>query len=101
MSPYGAFDMAGEVDQWTEDLGVSSFRGIDGGSFFYTASPTQSSSHAHDSPGVEASNIGFRVASIPEPSTGSPVALAGIGIVGLVWSRRRSAMRVSKEPAPE
>ena len=89
-SPYGAFDMAGNVFQWNEALFFGSFRGLRGGSYNYRASYyLQSSGRDSTNPTVEGDYIGFRVASvpgIPEPSTGALAVIAG---AMLWWWRKR------------
>ena len=69
-SPYGTFDQGGNVWEWNEAILQASYRGIRGGSFFET-DPTM---HAGDRAGYhlprnEYSNVGFRVAAVPEPGT--------------------------------
>ena len=86
-SPSGAFDMAGNVFQWNEALIVLS-RGLRGGSFNIIPTFLQSSQGGGNHPTVTNNNIGFRVASIPEPST---FALAAIGFMALAWRLRRRA----------
>ena len=85
-SPYGAFDMGGNVYQWNETL-VGSSRGLRGGAFDSFAFLLQSSLRTNSfSPSDVFSNIGFRVAETPEPSTGVLAVIAG-GM--LLWWRKR------------
>ena len=84
-SPYGAFDMAGNIDQFNEDLIIAGNRGLRGGSFL-TASwlELQSSFRNYNQPSHGVSDIGFRLASVanvPEPSTGVLAVIAG----GMLW----------------
>ncbi len=84
-SPYGAFDMAGNVFQWNEALISGSFRGLRGGSFNDGSSYLRSSYRAYVNPSGEGLSIGFRVASVPEPSTGVLAVIA----CGLMWVLRK------------
>ena len=69
-SPYGAFDMAGNLWNWSETLIASPyFRGIRGGEFDDNSAPLLSSYRVSTDPGGVGYGIGFRVASIPEPSS--------------------------------
>ena len=90
-SPYGAYDMGGDVFQWNEALiGTFPFRGLRG-ALWYDYSTTLASSYRSDvgDPTREGFGIGFRVASIvPEPST---FALAAFGFIALAWRLRRRA----------
>jgi formylglycine-generating enzyme required for sulfatase activity len=95
-SPYGAFDMGGNVDQWNETSISGSFRGLRGGSFDGSSDSLQFSNRLGSTPAEEASFWGFRVANIPggfvpEPSTGVLAALA----CGLLWWKRKSFRRVA------
>ncbi len=80
-SPYGAFDMGGDVNQWNEDLNGPSPRGVRGGfvgdASFYMLSTFRSAASSTD----ENASIGFRVAMVPEPSS---IVLAAFGFVGLL-----------------
>jgi formylglycine-generating enzyme len=80
-SPYGAFDMGGDVFQWNETL-ISSNRGMRGGWWALNSVYLASSSRVSIVPTSETSEIGFRVALVPEPST---AVLASIAC-GLMWA---------------
>ena len=84
-SPYGAFDMGGDVYQWNEALIIPSFRGLRGGPFNQSLFPLRSSTRSLGDPTGEFSNVGFRVASVPEPSTEVLVVAA----CGLMWVLRK------------
>ncbi len=85
-SPYGAFDMNGNVWQWNEALISGSHRGLRGGPWLGSAVLLASSYRYVVVPTYKNSLIGFRVASVPEPSTGA-LAVVGCGLI--LWLRRR------------
>jgi formylglycine-generating enzyme required for sulfatase activity len=76
-SPYGTFDQGGNVWEWNEALISGSFRGIRGSSWSSPAYAMQSSLRDGPGPTVETLNLGFRVATVPEPSTLALIALGG------------------------
>ena len=89
VGPYGTFDQGGNVSEFNEggDTGVLGSlinRRLRGGTWsvgpFLMSAATQSSA----SPSVELLNIGFRVASIPEPGS---ALLGALGVAGLLLRR--------------
>jgi formylglycine-generating enzyme required for sulfatase activity len=83
-SPYGTFDQGGNAWEWTETVqGISRVQrggGIDGPDYYLGSNfrTTASASQAFNS-------TGFRIAQVPEPSTG--LLVIG-GLLGLAASRR-------------
>jgi formylglycine-generating enzyme len=78
-SPYGAFDMGGNVFQWNEaSFGPS--RGSRGGSWGANSFDLQSEVQNNGNPTGVGSSFGFRLAETPEPSS---LVLAALGFVGL------------------
>jgi formylglycine-generating enzyme len=91
-SPYGAFDMGGDVWQWNETLvdGLLGWaRVLRGGSFNDPSIGMQSSFRAIVTPETELYSYGFRVAGIltPEPST---LVMFVIGAAALLASGLRN-----------
>ena len=90
-SPYGTFDQGGNIWEWNEAdiFGDSLSRGLRGGGFgdssFSLAASTRNN---YGGPALEDPNVGFRVASIPEP--GSLVMMIGavISLLAYAWRRR-------------
>jgi sulfatase modifying factor 1 len=91
-SPYGAFDMGGNVYQWNEAIinGADGLkRAIRGG--WSDSAPSELAAFSRfsrdpstDNPGI----IGFRVAMVPEPGTG---VLVNAGLLGLAgWRSERA-----------
>ncbi len=82
-SPYGTFDMGGNVFEWNEALIYGSDRGFRGGSCS-DSHDVSSSSRGNNYPSTGDNYVGFRVASVPEPCS---LVLLGLG--GLTLMRRR------------
>ncbi|MEX2112839.1 MAG: SUMF1/EgtB/PvdO family nonheme iron enzyme, partial [Pirellulales bacterium] len=82
---YSTSDQGGNVSEWNEALISESLRGLRGGAFNFVPDHLQSPFRLANNPASEFLNIGFRVATVPEPST------AVLGIVGcaLMWVLRR------------
>lgn len=86
-SPYGTFDQGGNVMEWNEAVIDGYARGLGGGSWnSYSDALLASTRGYHPSPTDEDPNIGFRVATVPEPSTMLLLIVAAVGILGM---RRR------------
>lgn len=85
-SPYGTFDQAGNVGEWTEDMVLSSSRVIRGGPWAGPPTFNAASFRSGIIPSFESNLIGFRVASVvPEPCTGIFMLT---GVLGLLSSNR-------------
>ncbi len=91
-SPYGTFDQGGNVEELndvvTRIYDGRALRGLRGGAFNGDVQGIQASFRGGWNPLNSANSIGFRVSTVPEPS--SLIALAG-GLVGLLGMRRRRA----------
>ena len=87
VSPYGTFDQAGNVWEWTERIRTSdNSRYRIGGSWSAASSLLlASTTYAGDTepPSNENLSTGFRVASIPEPSSGLMLLMAFGGLLML------------------
>jgi sulfatase modifying factor 1 len=82
---YGTFDQGGNVWEWNETL-IGSSRGLRGGSWFGYSDNLRSDFRGVDGPAGENFDIGFRLASIPEPSS----CVVGLGIAAVMLRRRRA-----------
>ena len=94
-SPYGTFDQAGNVWEWNEALVSGSFRGLRGGSFNNNTASLQSSSRPNINP---TSGFGFRVATVPEPSTAVLAIVGMIGVATCYFTRKRSLNAKISDP---
>ncbi len=82
---FGTADQAGNVLEWTDEISGSS-RTVRGGSFSTTAFGLQSSYAFNNvTPTLESFGVGFRVASVPEPTSLLLTMLAG----GVMLARRK------------
>jgi formylglycine-generating enzyme len=93
LSPYGTMGQGGNVFEWMEssldgsNSSASADRTVRGGNAFFPESDLRSSFRAYGAPELGASTFGFRVASVPEPSTYALLLMTGAG--ALWWARRR------------
>lgn len=83
---YGTADQGGNVAEWNEFLFSATTRGVRGGSFESTAPYLGTWTNSGSPPIFELPAIGFRVATVPEPST---YVLALLGGAFLLWRRAR------------
>jgi formylglycine-generating enzyme len=94
-SPYGTFDQGGNVMEWNDTIIWSvlwgSARGLRGGSYIDDVGCIGSYYRINvgGPPTDEYYDLGFRVASVPEP--GSLIMLAGIALTALLYFWRKRA----------
>ena len=92
LSPYGTMGQGGNVREWNESAfdgsnnTSSEARTIRGGVWLSTEEFLRSSTRLDGSVSGEVNSLGFRVASVPEPST---YALLAMTAAGALWMTRR------------
>lgn len=92
LSAYGQRGLGGNVAEWTESAwdglnnSSSEDRTVRGGDWFGSFDQLASSSRDINAPLYESDFVGFRVASVPEPSTVALLLLAGVA--AHLWHRR-------------
>jgi formylglycine-generating enzyme required for sulfatase activity len=98
-SPHGTFDQGGNTFEWNEEATLGgAFRGLRGGSFaFDPILLGAASGDGAAEPWGGDDQLGFRLASVPEPAAGLLVLIGLLGSVG--WRRRRVGAAV--RPAAE
>ena len=89
-SPSGTFDQGGNVREWNETIFGGGSRGTRGGGFYDDGAYLAAAESDFWPSEAWEESIGFRVASIPEPSTA--LLLAG-GLAGLAAAGRRRRSR--------
>ncbi len=92
--PYGTYDMEGDVWDWNEAI-MANGRGFRGGSFYYYpfALPSTYRNYVGFDPTIEYSDIGFRVASVPEPGSIGLLLAGAIGLLAFAWRSGSHATR--------
>ena len=68
-STYGTYDQGGNVWQWNETVFQGAYRGDRGGSYADLSGSLVSGTNGFDAPQTIESDVGFRVASVPEPAS--------------------------------
>ena len=92
LSPYGTMGQGGNAWEWSESAfdGTNSssveYRAVRGGGWGYSENFLRSSFRDFYGPTDEFNSLGFRVASVPEPST---YALLLMTAAGALWMTRR------------
>ena len=82
-SYYGTNDQTGNVWEWNDAV-INSDRGLRGGAWDLPATPTNyaaASFRGGDVPTLEFVSVGFRIATVPEPSSFMLTMLAGGGLL--------------------
>jgi len=86
-SYYGTYDQGGNVWEWNDAV-IASARGNRGGGWNDAVVYLRSADRYDWGPSLEGNNVGFRVASVPEPSTYALLAMSAAGALWLVRRRR-------------
>ena len=89
-SPHGTFDQGGNVEEWTEQGGSS--RVVRGGHFRTGTLGLLASSFGRSGATTELDRLGFRVATVPEPTT-SLLSMAALLAVALLRRGRFALQR--------
>lgn len=87
-SAYGTNDQAGNVWEWNDAV-IGSARGMRGGAWIGSSSGLPASGRNGQGPTNEHFDVGFRVASVPEPSA---YLLTVLSVSVLLTRRRRSTL---------
>ena len=95
LGPYGTYDQGGILWQWNETDIDGSLRGARGGNFGNSSDLFDASYRQEDfDPTTEGNALGFRVASVPEPS--GIAMLAGVAAMMLLYCWRKHAQLSSR-----
>jgi len=90
LSPFGTFDQAGNVTEWTESRGTGTQRVARGGGWILNGASMSSATRSPIASGGNGQNyVGLRLGYIPSPSAAAALAM-GLALAG---GRRREAAR--------
>lgn len=87
-SPYGTFDQGGNALEWNELLVSGALRRVRGSSFFADGLYLRSDALNQINPATESLSLGFRVATVPEPSAAMLSMFAVVALAVYSWRRR-------------
>ncbi|HKQ47365.1 MAG TPA: SUMF1/EgtB/PvdO family nonheme iron enzyme [Phycisphaerae bacterium] len=79
-SAYGTFDQAGNVNEWNESVIEGLYRGVRGGAFNNDDYTSAAGNRYSLDPTLERSNLGFRIAMVPEPGSLIMAAVAALAV---------------------
>jgi formylglycine-generating enzyme len=82
---YGTNDQGGNLFEWNDAVISGSSRGLRGGSWDFAEIDLRASNSNGVGPSLEDSSVGFRVASVPEPTSLVLTMLAA----GVMFARRK------------
>ena len=85
-SAYGTFDQGGNLGEWNDSIIDGLSRGVRGGDWSNSSSLLSISARGSLAPDSESALVGFRLATVPEPST---YALLLMTAAGALWMTRR------------
>jgi formylglycine-generating enzyme required for sulfatase activity len=92
-SPFGTFDQGGNVREWVETISGAA-RQARGGFWASDVSELASTGYTGYPADNELSNVGFRIASVPEPGGGS---LGAVAVLTLAALRGRTRLAVRRQ----
>jgi sulfatase modifying factor 1 len=87
----GTKDMMGNVWEWNDAVIAVTSRGMRAGNWSNYSYYLDSSYRSYYYPANESVGLGFRVVSVPEPSTFVLLGMGAVGLLGLAWRRRKRA----------
>ncbi len=96
-SAYGAYDMTGNLWEWTSTAANTTVLWTRGAAWNSTDNPNPISSEfsrSNQATTAQVNTLGFRIVSVPEPST-YVMALAGLACGGFSLCRRRGQRRTA------
>lgn len=90
-SPYGTLDQGGNVNEWNETAVYSWARGARGGGWRSNSGNLAAFSGGAGDPATTFNDIGFRVASVPEPDSIAMLLAGAACLLACAWRRSCAA----------